>query len=68
MKCTTLVVILLFGASNAFAQEREGSVTVSFGQRIGPMEIDRMSLGQGGLSDEPMWENRIPEVRRCGRV
>ena len=63
MKCTSLVFILLFGASNAFAQERVASLTVSFGQRSGPMEIDRMSLGQGGLSDEPMWENRIPEVR-----
>ena len=27
------------------------------------MEIDRFGLGQGGLSDVPMWEDRIPEIR-----
>ncbi|MBN1421065.1 MAG: hypothetical protein JXP34_20000 [Planctomycetes bacterium] len=27
------------------------------------MEIDRMALGQGGLSEEPMWDDRIAEVR-----
>src|SRR5438874_1145814 len=45
------------------AQTREVSVRVSFGQRLGPLEIDRMALGQGGLSDEPMWDRRIAEVR-----
>jgi xylan 1,4-beta-xylosidase len=64
MRCTTFVIVLsLCGASNTNAQEREGSVKISFGQRFGPMEIDRMSLGQGGLSDEPMWESRVAEVR-----
>jgi xylan 1,4-beta-xylosidase len=27
------------------------------------MHIERMALGQGGLSDEPMWSDRIPEIR-----
>ncbi len=27
------------------------------------MQIDRFSLGQGGLADTPMWEDRIPEIR-----
>src|SRR5438034_6542354 len=45
------------------AQTREVSVRVSFDQRMGPMEIDRMALGQGGLSDAPMWDGRIAEVR-----
>jgi hypothetical protein len=27
------------------------------------MEIDRMGLGQGGLSEQPMWADRIPEIR-----
>jgi hypothetical protein len=38
-------------------------VKVSFGAPLGPMAIDRMALGQGGLSDEPMWDSRIAEVR-----
>ena len=42
---------------------REVTVKVSFGQRLGPIEIDRMALGQGGLSDEPMWDSRVAEVR-----
>jgi hypothetical protein len=39
------------------------AVKVSFGERLGPLEIDRMGLGQGGLSDEPMWDNRVAEIR-----
>jgi hypothetical protein len=38
-------------------------VTAKFGERLGPTEIGRMALGQGGLSEEVMWEDRIPEVR-----
>jgi hypothetical protein len=53
----------LIWASTAQAQPREGTVTVHFGQRVGPLEIDRMALGQGGLSDEPMWDSRVAEVR-----
>ena len=30
---------------------------------IGPLRIDGMALGQGGLSDEPMWDNRVNEIR-----
>ena len=36
---------------------------VRFSEPAGPMEMDQMCLGQGGLSDEPMWADRIPEVR-----
>ena len=50
-------------AHHAHAQSREVSIKVSFGQEMGLLEIDRMSLGQGGLSDQPMWESRIAEVR-----
>jgi len=47
----------------AHAQSRKVTVRVSFHERLGPLEIDRMALGQGGLSDEPMWDSRIAEVR-----
>jgi len=58
-----LTMICLGWASVAQAQPHVGTVNVAFGQRIGPLEIDRMALGQGGLSDEPMWESRVAEVR-----
>jgi len=45
------------------AQEQAVQVTVSLEDRLGPMEIDQMALGQGGLSAEPMWDNRIAEIR-----
>ena len=29
----------------------------------GPLEIDRFALGQGGMSEEPMWDDRAAEIR-----
>ena len=60
---SVFLVATVVVAHPAHAQPREVSVKVSFGQQMGLMEIDRMSLGQGGLSDKPMWESRIAEVR-----
>jgi len=45
------------------AQEQAVQVTVSLEDRLGPMEINHMALGQGGLSAEPMWDSRIAEIR-----
>lgn len=43
---------------------RPVKVTVTFDRALGPLEIDRVaSLGQGGLSEEPMWDGRAAEVR-----
>ncbi len=39
------------------------SVKIDLAKKLGLMNIDRMALGQGGLSDEPMWDNRIAEIR-----
>jgi xylan 1,4-beta-xylosidase len=60
---SVFLLVTVVVAHPAHAQPREVSVKVSFGQQTGLMEIDRMSLGQGGLSDQPMWESRIAEVR-----
>jgi hypothetical protein len=38
-------------------------VNVSLEERLGPMEMGRFALGQGGLSEDPMWDSRIAEVR-----
>ena len=64
MRLTTLLFlsILLLPLAGR-AQEQVVQVTVSLEDRLGPMEIDHMALGQGGLSAEPMWDSRIAEIR-----
>ena len=43
---------------------RAVDVKVNFASPAGPMNIDSLaSLGQGGLSEEPIWESRAAEVR-----
>lgn len=42
---------------------QETKVQVEFGKDLGPMRMERMALGQGGLSEEPMLANRITEIR-----
>ena len=56
-------LIALCFASAALPQDRAATVTLAFDHKLGPLEIGRMALGQGGLSDEPMWDGRIPEIR-----
>ena len=58
-----LTVACLQWGDVAQAQTHSGTVKVVFDQRMGPLDIDRMALGQGGLSDEPMWDDRVAEVR-----
>jgi hypothetical protein len=47
----------------AAAQTRTADIRVDAGGRLGPLEIDRFALGQGGLSEEPMWAERAAEIR-----
>src|SRR5215472_11313360 len=55
--------LLGFGWVPGRAQPQTGSVQVAFSERLGALEMDHMALGQGGLSDQPMWANRVPEIR-----
>ena len=57
-----LLVLLFLVGSPLCAQIQTAQVQVVFAERLGPLHIDRMALGQGGLSDEPMWADRIPEI------
>ncbi|HTL16547.1 MAG TPA: hypothetical protein VL793_04880 [Patescibacteria group bacterium] len=57
-----LTAIGLLACSLAAAAQT-ARVTVQFDQPLGPMNMDHMSLGQGGLSAEPMWSDRIAEIR-----
>ena len=38
-------------------------IVVSLNERLGPMKMDQFALGQGGLSEDPMWDGRIAEIR-----
>ena len=38
-------------------------VTVRFDEALGPIAMDKMALGQGGLSELPMWADRVSEIR-----
>jgi hypothetical protein len=51
-------VSLLFFALSAAAQQ----MRLDLAGRLGPFDIDHMALGQGGLSDQPMWDDRVNEV------
>ncbi|MGC8834618.1 MAG: GH39 family glycosyl hydrolase [Armatimonadota bacterium] len=55
--------ILITSAPSAGAGDEPAQVTVDFSKPIGTLEMDKMCLGQGGLSEEPMWADRIPEIR-----
>jgi len=62
MKLHHALLLLLITAA-ALAQPRTASVTVSFGRKSGTLDARRISLGQGGLSREPMWDDRLVEIR-----
>jgi xylan 1,4-beta-xylosidase len=58
-----ILIALLLNTALAQAQNEPVSVKVFFNERQGPLEIDRFALGQGGLSEEPMWDDRVAEIR-----
>lgn len=60
---TAAMLSLLLMTTGASAQTRTVPIRVNLAQRMGPMEIDKASLGQGGLSPDPMYDNRIAEIR-----
>jgi hypothetical protein len=45
------------------SQAQNAQVEVHFPDRLGPMQMGHMALGQGGLSDETMWGDRVAEIR-----
>ncbi|MEO7142168.1 MAG: hypothetical protein ABI165_01555 [Bryobacteraceae bacterium] len=45
------------------AAQQPTHLRVNLAEKQGPLEIDHMALGQGGLSEEPMWAERATEVR-----
>ena len=62
---TSIIAVIFMSAviipGNSRAEQ--ATVTVELGAQLGPLEIDKMALGQGGLSQEPMWDSRLVEIR-----
>src|SRR3974377_760561 len=56
------LLILVFVVP-ALTQGRNISITIDAEKGVGPMEISRFALGQGGLAEDPIWHDRIPEIR-----
>ena len=56
---------ILFAATATLAPSQDRTVTLhlNLNATAGPLEIDRFALGQGGLSQEPMWDDRVAEIR-----
>lgn len=54
-----LIRLLVFAALSAQAQQ----MRLDLAGKLGPLNIDRMALGQGGLSERPMWDDRVSDVR-----
>lgn len=57
----TVFVLLLFCLS-AWSQSLV-EVHVNFAETTGPLKMNQMALGQGGLSDKVMWDDRVAEIR-----
>ncbi|MCW5983112.1 MAG: hypothetical protein KIT09_33795 [Bryobacteraceae bacterium] len=47
----------------AAPQARQANVTVDFDKAAGPLDMTWFALGQGGLSEEPMFADRAAELR-----
>ncbi len=56
-------LISLILVSAALGQNPPTPIRVDLASDLGPMRIDRFGVGQAGLSSDPMWEDRIPEIR-----
>jgi len=58
------VILCLCGSAlPVAAQAPVVQITVALNESLGPLEINRMALGQGGLSSDPIWAERVPEIR-----
>jgi hypothetical protein len=61
--CLFMAALIFGGALIAQAQPREATLGLSFVSNLGPLNIDHIALGQGGLSEYPMWDDRVAEIR-----
>src|SRR5947207_11157678 len=58
-----ILIVLLFLSIPDRSCCQTAHVEVDFSTDLGALNIDHMALGQGGLSDAPMWADRVSEIR-----
>lgn len=58
----TLLPLFFVGIMPLLAQS-PAEIKIDLSNPGAPLEINRIALGQGGLSPEPMWRDRMPEIR-----
>ncbi len=58
-----LAVFVFCSLTLAPAQTREAHLQLSFAKNLRRLQIDHIALGQGGLSEYPMWDDRLAEIR-----
>jgi hypothetical protein len=63
LTCLPLSAGVVAALASLHLLSQDAEVKVQFNERLGPLEMDHMALGQGGQSDQPMWDSRIAEVR-----
>ena len=64
LKSALFVIVWFFiCAARVSAAEQAAEVRVNFAESLGPLRIEQMALGQGGLSELPMWGDRVSEIR-----
>ena len=56
-----LLCIYFIAGESVFAQIT--NVKVEFDKDLGPMKMEQMALGQGGLSEDPMLADRVTEIK-----
>jgi hypothetical protein len=47
----------------AAPQNKSATVSLSLEEEAGPMDMGRMALGQGGLSEDRIWDSRLVEIK-----
>lgn len=60
MRCAFFLCLCFLAT---FAADGPAQVTINFNERLPALNISQMALGQGGLSHEPIWDDRITEIR-----
>lgn len=56
-----LAILFFLAAFGTVAQEN--TLTIDLAKKGAPLNIDHFALGQGGLSDDSIWNDRVPEIR-----
>src|SRR4051812_23771 len=60
MRFVSVLTLAVFALA---ARAQESSLAIDLSKPGEPLHVERFGLGQGGLSEELIWGDRIPEIR-----